>query len=516
MEKFEQEKEQELYTTKIDFFTNVAHEIRTPLTLIKCPLENVLADRELSENVRMELEIMDQNVERLLNLINQLLDFRKTENKGFKLNPKEYNIGTIVHSVYKYFTTLAKQRGIKFEVEVPEEELLASVDKEALTKILSNLFANALKYARTYVYLHLSVDEKNEVFTISMSNDGNIVPIEMRENIFKAFVQYRDGKDIVSGTGIGLAMARYLAELHQGMLVMDRELDCNRFILSIPILHQTLPDDSEEQHKKPGYDDEDREVSDKDKREVASILVVEDNKDMLAFVFRQLSSLYHVLIAENGVEALDVLEQKSVDLIISDIMMPLMDGVELCKHLKQNLDYSHIPVILLTAKTNLESRIEGLEEGADAYIEKPFSMEYLRANVANLLSNRERLRRHFIEFPFIKADAMAQTKADEMFISKLNEYVLRHLDNTDLQIDDIADAMNMGRSNFYRKLKGILNMSPNEYLRLFRLKQAASILKEGTYGVVEVSYMVGFSTPSYFSGCFKKQFGVLPKDFISH
>lgn len=197
-------------------------------------------------------------------------------------------------------------------------------------------------------------------------------------------------------------------------------------------------------------------------------------------------------------------------------MMPLMDGVELCKHLKQNLDYSHIPVILLTAKTNLESRIEGLEEGADAYIEKPFSMEYLRANVANLLSNRERLRRHFIEFPFIKADAMAQTKADEMFISKLNEYVLRHLDNTDLQIDDIADAMNMGRSNFYRKLKGILNMSPNEYLRLFRLKQAASILKEGTYGVVEVSYMVGFSTPSYFSNCFKKQFGVLPKDFISH
>lgn len=194
MEKFEQEKEQELYTTKIDFFTNVAHEIRTPLTLIKCPLENVLADRELSENVRMELEIMDQNVERLLNLINQLLDFRKAENKGFKLNPKEYNIGTIVHSVYKYFTTLAKQRGIKLEVEVPEEELLASVDKEALTKILSNLFANALKYARTYVYLHLSVDEKNEVFTISMSNDGNIVPIEMRENIFKAFVNTGTGK----------------------------------------------------------------------------------------------------------------------------------------------------------------------------------------------------------------------------------------------------------------------------------------------------------------------------------
>lgn len=519
MEKFEQEKERELYTSKIEFFTNVAHEIRTPLTLIKSPLESVLTEKALPENVKMELEIMDQNAERLLNLTNQLLDFRKTENKGFKLNPVECSVGSIIRSVYKRFTTLVNQKGIELKVEIPEEELLASVDKEALTKILSNLFTNALKYAQTYAYLSLSVDEAGKEFTIVMSNDGKIIPIVMRENIFRPFVQYRDGKDIVPGTGIGLALARSLAELHQGTLTMDQDMECNRFILSIPIRHQTASDVLEEEHReKPVYDEEDNETrimsSDKDKKEVASVLIVEDNKDMLAFVARQLSPLYHVITAENGIEALKVLEHEYINLVISDIMMPEMDGLELCEHLKSNLDYSHIPIILLTAKTTLESKIEGLEQGADAYIEKPFSVEYLRVNVANLLSNRERLRRRFIESPFIKADTMAQTKADEVFIQKLNEYVSQHLDNTDLVIDDMAEAMNMGRSNFYRKLKGVLDMSPNEYLRLIRLKKAAQLLKDGRYGIVEISYMVGFNSPSYFSNCFKKQFGVLPKDFM--
>lgn len=223
--------------------------------------------------MKMELEIMDQNAERLLNLTNQLLDFRKTENKGFKLNPVECSVGSIIRSVYKRFTTLVNQKGIELKVEIPEEELLASVDKEALTKILSNLFTNALKYAQTYAYLSLSVDEAGKEFTIVMSNDGKIIPIEMRENIFRPFVQYRDGKDIVPGTGIGLALARSLAELHQGTLTMDQDMECNRFILSIPIRHQTASDVLEEEHReKPVYDEEDNETrimpSDKDKRKL--------------------------------------------------------------------------------------------------------------------------------------------------------------------------------------------------------------------------------------------------------
>ena len=429
----------------------------------------------------------------------------------------ECNLGALVSSVYKRFTALAKQKGIELRMEVPEEELWASVDKEALTKIISNLLTNALKYGETYANLNLQVDQENENFLIVMTNDGDVIPIEMRDNIFRPFVQYRDGQNIVPGTGIGLALARSLAELHLGTLRMDHSMDCNRFILTIPITHQPVIENLMEREDTGSEDISEVEITsvDKDKKEVDSLLIVEDNKDMLAFVVRQLSPLYNVFTAENGVEALKILEKESISLVISDVMMPEMDGLELCHRLKSDLDYSHIPVILLTAKTTLESKIEGLEQGADAYIEKPFSVEYLRVNVANLLSNRERLRRRFMESPFANVDAMGLTKADEQFMNKLNEYVSRRIDNPNLTVDDMADAMNMGRSNFYRKLKGVLDLSPNEYLRLERLKKAAVLLKDGEYGIVEISFRVGFNSPSYFSSCFKKQFGVLPKDFIA-
>ena len=516
MEKFEQEKEKELYVSKIDFFTNVAHEIRTPLTLIKSPLESVLKDKQLPDEVKLELKVMDENAERLLSLTNQLLDYRKTENKGFKINLSECNIGKSISSVYKRFTTLATRKGIELKVEIPEEPLHAAVDKEALTKILSNLFSNALKYARTYAYLYLSVDADRKDFSIIMSNDGKIIPLEMRDNIFRPFVRYQEENSVEPGTGIGLALARSLAELHGGTLAMDRSMDCNRFILTMPIVHkiQTDTNKDQEDNKVDIVSDTTKVIGIKAEKETASILVVEDNKDMQSFLCRQFAPLYHVLTADNGVEAFKVLSDEYVSLVISDIMMPEMDGLELCEQLKSNLDYSHIPIVLLTAKTTLEQKIEGLEHGADAYIEKPFSMEYLRVTVVNLLENRERLRRRFIESPYIKADTMAQSKADKLFINKLEEYVQQHMSEPDFSVDDMAGAMNMGRSNFFRKLKGVLGMGPNEYLRLTRLKKAVLLLQEKNYGIVEISYMVGFNTPSYFSNCFKKQFGVLPKDFV--
>lgn len=519
MEKFEQEKERELYVAKIDFFTNVAHEIRTPLTLIKSPLESVMSNEEIPGDVKTELEVMEQNADRLLNLTNQLLDFRKTENKGFKLHAVECDLNALVGAVCKRFTTLAKQRGIELTMELPKETLQASVDKEALTKIISNLLTNALKYGETYAHLCLMTDEAAKNFLIVMNNDGKIIPLEMRENIFRPFTRYRDGQDTTPGTGIGLALSRSLAELQQGTLRMDEEMDCNRFILTIPLVHQLAESVQEEKCKETDKEEiVETEAIPTDekgaKRDNVSILIVEDNTDMQSFIARQLSPLYTIYKAANGLEALKMLQEEFIHLVISDIMMPEMDGLELCQQMKADLDYCHIPVILLTAKTTFESKIEGLELGADAYIEKPFSVEFLRVNVANLLNNRERLRRKFVESPFVKADSMALTKADELFMHKLNEYVSQHIDNTELTIEEMAEAMNMGRSNFYRKLKGLLRMSPNEYLRLERLKKAALLLAEEKYGVVEIGYMVGFNSPSYFSGCFKKQFGVLPKDFV--
>lgn len=514
MEKFEQEKERELYTAKIDFFTNVAHEIRTPLTLIKSPLENVLREKELGEDVREDLLIMDQNANRLLDLTNQLLDFRKTESDGFKLNFAEWNISELVREIYTRFTPLARQKKLAFSIELPETEIMASVDKEGLTKIISNLFTNAIKYSETYIRVQVTLEE-DALLYIRVSNDGKIVPLEMRDNIFKAFVQYRDGgKTAIAGTGIGLALARSLAELHHGTLYMDEAMDCNRFILSLPVNHQQTAVSTVKTSEVAVAEAESRESKTADtSKNKLTLLVVEDDPDMRIFISKQLSPYYLVLTAGNGQEALEVLDDNYVNLIISDVMMPLIDGLELCDRLKSDLAYSHIPIILLTAKTNLQAKIAGLQSGADAYIEKPFSVEYLRVCISSLLKNRDKLRIAFAHSPFVSTGSVAMTKADETFLKTLNEVVSSNMQDSEFNLDDMASLLNMSRSSLNRKIKGILDMTPNDYIRLERLKKAAQLLREGECKVNEVCYMVGFNTPSYFTKCFQKQFGALPKDF---
>ena len=519
MEKFEQEKEREVYHAKIDFFTNVAHEIRTPLTLIKGPLENIILKKQVDAETREDLNVMKQNTERLLNLTNQLLDFRKTESQGFRLNFAKCNVTELLKETHVRFTSLAKQKGLEFTLQVPEKDFYAHVNREAFTKIISNLLNNGVKYAESYVHISLEVSEAddNNSFRIRTENDGVIIPNEMKEEIFKPFVRFNEKEDgkVTTGTGIGLALSRSLAELHQGTLAMGAGEENNTFCLTLPIVQDmtiTLTPEPE-----AGIDKMSEipagEAEKKDNR--PTVLVVEDNPDMLAFVVRQLSKEYAVLTATNGEEALQVLDGNYVNLVVSDVVMPVMDGFELCKRIKSDLNYSHIPVILLTAKTNIQSKIEGMELGADAYLEKPFSVEYLQACASSLIQNREKLRKAFAQSPFVAANTMALTKADEDFIKKLNEVIQVNYSNPEFSMDDMADSLNMSRSNFYRKIKGVLDLSPNEYLRLERLKKAAQLLKEGENRVNEICYMVGFNSPSYFAKCFQKQFGVLPKDFVS-
>lgn len=512
MEKFEREKERELYTAKIDFFTNVAHEIRTPLTLIKSPLENVLASQLVPEEVRDDLEIMDLNTNRLLDLVNQLLDFRKTETRGFQLNFMECDVADILQKTYKRFKPLARQRGLELTVEAPEN-LRASVDREGLTKIISNMLTNAIKYADTYIRVKLSAED--EELLITVCNDGAVVPVEMREEIFKPFIQYKAGAlQAVSGTGIGLALARSLAELHGGTLYMGDSMENNCFVMTLPVEHEPSVAVEQKEHAPDEESARKEEPASATGQYRYTILVVEDSREMQEFVVKQFSAEYRVLTAMDGVGALKVLEEHTVHLVISDIMMPQMDGLELCEHLKSELDYSHIPIILLTAKTTLQAKIEGMKLGADAYIEKPFSVEYLKVCVTNLLSNREKLRVSFAHSPFVQANSMALTKADEVFLKTLKEIVDENMQNPDFCIDDMASLLNMSRSSLNRKIKGVLDMTPNDYIRLERLKKAAQLLKEGECKINEVCYMTGFNTPSYFTKCFQKQFGVLPKDFI--
>ena len=513
MEMLEQEKEREVYHAKIDFFTNVAHEIRTPLTLIKGPLENIILKKEVDSETKEDLYIMKQNTERLLNLTNQLLDFRKTETRGFRLNFTECDVVAVLRETYFRFTSLAKQKGLDFILELPQECFMADVNQEALTKIISNLLNNGVKYASTYLRISLETDEK--VFHLRTFNDGEMIPDTMKEEIFKPFVRLDKEDEVTTGTGIGLALSRSLAELHQGSLMMEKGEEVNCFCLTLPVNQDstiTLSAENVSQVEENSCGWEQEETDTKEKKPM--ILVVEDNPDMLAFIRKQLTTEYSVLTAMNGIEALAVLDNHYVNLVVSDVMMPQMDGFELCKTIKSDLSYSHIPVVLLTAKTNIQSKIEGLELGADAYIEKPFSVEYLLANISSLIHNREKLRQTFAKSPFVAANTMALTKADEEFIWKLNDIIQANLHNPEFSMEDMADALKMSRSSFYRKIKGVLDLSPNEYLRLERLKQAAQLLKEGKSRVNEICYTVGFNSPSYFSKCFLKQFGVLPKDFI--
>ena len=504
---------------KLVFFTNVSHDFRTPLTLIKGPLENIILKKQVDAETREDLNVMKQNTERLLNLVNQLLDFRKTESQGFRLNFTECNVTEILKETHKRFTSLAKQKGLNFVLNVPEQDFYAHINQEAFTKIISNLLNNAVKYAESYVHISLEVPDTDDdkSFRIRTDNDGVIIPDEMKEEIFKPFARFNEKEDgkVTTGTGIGLALSRSLAELHQGTLAMEKGERSNIFCLTLPIIQDmtiTLTPEVEVEMDKMKEAPAEH-IDKKDNR--PTILVVEDNPDMLSFVVRQLSKEYMVLTATNGVEGLQLLDGNYVNLVVSDVVMPVMDGFELCKTIKSDLNYSHIPIILLTAKTNIQSKIEGMELGADAYIEKPFSVEYLQACASNLIQNREKLRRTFAKSPFVAANTMALTKADEEFIKKLNEVIQINYTNPEFSMDDMADNLNMSRSNFYRKIKGVLDLSPNEYLRLERLKRAAQLLKDGENRISEICYMVGFNSPSYFAKCFQKQFGVSPKDFAS-
>lgn len=529
LEKFEHEKETEIYIAKIDFFTSVAHEIRTPLTLIKGPLENILHNKNLDSETHDDLNIMRHNTDRLLNLTNQLLDFRKVESKGFSINFAKCDLTEIVRETYMRFMTVARQKNLDFTLNLPEYSIYAHINREAFTKILSNLLNNGVKYAATYLHVTLTVNQERQEFKIVTENDGTIIPLAVRDDIFKPFVRFNDkqSNQLTPGTGIGLALSRSLAELHNGSLEMNTSVENNCFILTMPIKQESVlefdaSNEATVTHEAideiSGQDESDEPVTTVKKGESKerrhSILVVEDNDEVREFVRRQFAQHYQVFTACNGEEALAVLESKFVNLVVSDVVMPVMDGFELCRTIKSNIGYSHIPVVLLTAKTNVQSKIEGMELGADSYIEKPFSSSYLLAVVANLINSREKLRREFANSPYAEVSTMALSKADEEFIKKLDEIIQANLANQEFNIYDMADSFNMSRSSFYRKVQVVLDLTPKEYLRVERLKRAAQLLKSKEYRINEICYMVGFNTSSYFTKCFLKQFGVLPKDFV--
>ena len=511
MERFGHEKEKELYDAKINFFTDIAHEIRTPLTLINCTIDDILSSKDIPDNLTEDMDVVESNTKRLLELVNQLLDFRKAESKGYRLDIVKTDVAVILKSVICGFRVMAERKNVRLTTDIPDT-LTAYVDKDGFSKIITNLLNNAAKFSCSYIHVKLFSDSGHLVFTVS--NDGPKIPDEMREEIFRPFVQCRRNDSYATkGTGLGLALARSLAILQGGTLDVDESADDNSFILRLPLSNEYAG--AEVSDKADATDDagpDTHESSNTDER--YSVLLVEDSPDMLNFLARQFSSTCNVFTASDGNEALTVLKNNNISLIISDVMMPGMNGMELCRKVKSDVEFSHIPVILLTARTDSDSKVQGMNIGADAYIEKPFSMDFLKACAGNLVSGRKKLRAAFARLPLVQADSVAMTRSDELFLRSMRNLVTQNIQNPAFNIDDLAAGLGMSRSSLNRKVKGILDMTPVDYIRIERLKKAALLLREGECRVSEVCYLTGFNTPSYFSKCFQKQFGVLPKDYI--
>ena len=519
----EDEKQKEIYKAKIEFFTNITHEIRTPLTLIKGPLEVILQKKDnLNESVLENLLIMERNSNRLISLSNQLLDFRKTEKRSYKLNFVTTDIQQLILDLQYRFKPMAIQNNLEFEFEIESGKILVDIDKEEVTKILSNLLSNALKNADKLVSIHLNAGVKdNPDFEITICNDGKIIEESHQEKIFEPFYQinHEDQSRPKQGTGLGLPLSRSLAQMHSGDLFFNPAFrdGFNCFTLRLPKIQKEairlseVMDVEDYLISNDQLEEEDKVTAKENGK--PGILLVEDNKELQKFMSGNLKQDYHIYKAGNGQQALEVLDSKPVDLIVSDIMMPIMDGMRLCQEVKSKLEYSHIPVILLTAKSNLQSKIEGLEMGADVYIEKPFSLEYLMLQVKNLLHYRDQVRKNFANSPNSLPDTIAHTKADEIFLHQANKLIQTNLSNELFGVNELAENLNMSQSSLLRKIKGIAKMTPNEYIRIVRLKKAAEILNSGSYSISEVATMVGFNSPGYFSKCFVKQFGELPRDY---
>jgi len=506
---FEVEKDKELYEAKVGFFTDIAHEIRTPVTLINGPLESILEMPIKDEELKRNLSIIEQNTKHLLSLINQLLDFRKVDSNKIALTFRKTDITQLLSETKNRFEETKTFEGKTLEIDLPEKHLFAWVDKEGLSKILNNLFTNAIKYSDKRVKIQLSSD--NEYFTIQFINDGELIPSESSEKIFEPFFQVKSNN---IGSGIGLSLARSLAELHNGYLYYESDAMANTFTLRLPLKHSAADDliNDDDNELSREYIIERNEIL-HDRGNCECVLVVEDNIDMLDFIANKLKENYIVEKATNGKEAIEILKTKPVDIIVSDIMMPEMDGFELCQIIKSNIEYSHIIFILLTAKSDLISKIRGLELGADAYVEKPFSFQYFSTLLHSLLNNKKRDKELFLRKPFLPIQQVSMNKADEQFMNRVIEVINENIVDSDFNVERLAELVYMSRSSLHRKFKNLLDLTPTDFIRIMRLKKAAQLIKENGSRVNEVCYLVGINSPSYFIKLFQKQFGMTPKEF---
>ena len=510
--------QREMREARLQFFTMIAHEIRTPVSLIIGPLEKIMKHGTPSE----DMKVIDRNAHRLLELVNQLLDFRKVEQQSLVMHFAPQNIYQLMVSVSERFAPTFEQNGKHFIVEYPSEHFTAIVDKEAIIKTISNLLTNANKYTKDQVRLSCSEEPDGEHLRISVSDNGVGIRQVDQERIFQPFFQAEGNQP---GTGIGLNIVKNIVTRHHGTISVDSEIGKgSTFTIILPVIQTvTEPIEPANPSEPKAIDDHTAPAQSSNTtincqlstvNNQQSMLIVDDSEDMRQFLENNFKDKYHIITAGDGIEALHLLQKHQVSIIISDWMMPRMDGAEFCRRVRQNPLTSHIPFVMLTAKTDDDSKVKGMDVGADAYIEKPFSVQYLEACIRNILQIRRQLMEKFSTQPLEPVTEIAQNSTDNEFLKKMNQIIEENFSNSELNVDFLAERLNISRSGLFAKIRTLADVTPNEMIQIVRLKRAAQLLHEGGHMVSEVGYMVGFSNPSYFSKCFQKQFGIRPAEYM--
>lgn len=512
-EAFKIEQETLSFKSKIDFFTTIAHEIRTPLSLITAPLDEILNANNDNSETKQNLLLIEKNCSRLTVLINQLLDFRKMDSMQYVINSVNISLKEFIIELYERFKKTAQQKQINFILDLPQDkEIMINSDIDVLTKIIGNLLTNALKYTKDKIVLRLIYDN-NKSYTITVEDNGKGISDSYKKLIFDPFYQV-NSDDSRIGTGLGLSLAKNLTEVLGGTIhVEDSKTGGTVFVFKFSGLESiATKNDPEDESVLPTQL---KEICRPKSNTLHNILIVEDNQEMLSFIKRALQSEYEIDSSVNATDALVLIEIKIFDIIISDIMMPDIDGISFVKKLKSDINYSHIPIILLSAKTENAIKIEGLLSGADVFIEKPFSISYLKAQILSLLENRRVMLDAFNRSPLTSYSNLVSNKNDEIFLSKLNDEIEKHISDENFSVESLTKRLNISRSNLQRKLKVISGLTPGDYLRNYRLRKACKLLLETDMRINEVAYSVGFSSPSYFTKVFQKNYNMLPKEFVS-
>lgn len=515
--------EQHLTDIKLRFFTDVSHELRTPLTLIASPVDEVLEHESLSDKARNHLGIVQQNTQRMLRLINQILDFRKIENGKMKLLVEQVELLPLLQHIAENFHLMAERNRNEYTFQLPERGLLGWIDRDKVEKICVNLLSNAFKYTPEGRGIHFSVSADTQQLTIIVSDEGIGMDQKAKERLFRRFENILGTTNFPS-SGIGLSLIKELIDLMEGTIEVESTPGVGScFTVQLPICrdHYARLAHAELVISEPtagSATEADTLPIPPDDNEKCTLLVVEDNQELRTVLNDILASEYRVVTAANGAEGLELARAESPDLILTDVMMPVMDGLEMVSRIKSDQALCHLPIVILSAKSSLDDRISGLEQGIDDYITKPFVGSYLKARIRNLLNHYRTMRERFLsqltapnsrleEISPVQPHLLSQ---DEEFMKHLMAVIEKHMDNTEITIEEFARELNMAHSTFYNKIKALLGITPVEFIREMRLKRAHQLLATGAYDVSSVSYMVGFSDPRYFSKCFKKRFGISP------